>query len=158
MQEINLLALVAVLALPACGPQTKKNKKAALQKAAFSLSEIQTQIDIHQNVQELEAKLTDIPTIIGSRTISLYQLCDHPQQLRMQLECDQSLAEVDAYYAEQMLYNGWQQVTVIRDSQEIMQVYKKPSKLCIIRVYSTITSRISLFVSDVPAEHALSLH
>lgn len=152
MQEINVLALLAVLALPACGPQTKKNKKAALQKAAFSLPRIQTSIDIDQSIVELEAKLTDIPTLIGSRTISIHQISEQPQQLRIELDCDQNLAEVDAYYAEQMLYQGWQQVAAINDAREIMHVYKKPAKLCIIIAQYDLTSRINLTICDICLE------
>ena len=122
-----IVAIVIVILLPCCGPHTKKNKKAAFQKAAFLLSEIETQIDINQNVVELEAKLMDIPTVIGSRTLSLIQISEQPQQLRLEIECKQSLAEIDAYYAEQMLYNGWQQITVVKDSQEIMHSVEQPT-------------------------------
>ncbi|GMU19234.1 MAG: hypothetical protein AMXMBFR12_04260 [Candidatus Babeliales bacterium] len=114
---------------------------------------IETTIDVEQSVVELEAKLVDIPSIIGSRTISICQISEQPQQLRLSLECDQSLVEVDAYYAEQMLYNGWQQITSIKDDHEIMQVYKKPLKICIITLRQIASKAlISLFISDVQIE------
>ncbi len=75
MQETNLLALLAVLVLPACGPQTKKKKKAALQKAAFSLSEIQTQIDIHQKYKSLRPSSRIFLLLLVTHHF-LYQLCD----------------------------------------------------------------------------------
>lgn len=148
MQEINLLALLAVLVLPACGPQSKKNKKAAFQKAAFSMPSLQTHIDTEQSVVELEARLTDIPTLIGSRTISMYQISEQPQQLRLEIECDQSMAEVDSYYAEQMLYNGWQLVAHINDTQEIIQLYKKPNKLSIITIRGRSKSLVTVIIAD----------
>lgn len=130
-EAIRLVAVMStIILLPSCGP--RKIKKAASQKAAFSMPLIQTTIDTEQSIVELEAKITDIPTLIGSRILSIHQISEQPQQVRLELECDQNLAEVDAYYAEQMLYNGWQQVTAINDAYEIMHVYKKPSKLCIV--------------------------
>lgn len=150
MQGTSLLALVAITLLPACGP--RKIKKAAYQKAAFSMPEIQTTIDVEQSIVELEAKLTDIPTLIGSRTLSVHQISEQPPQLKLELECDQNLAEVDAFYAEQMLYNGWQQITAIKDEHEIMQVYKKPNKLCIIIGRQSTQTFVSIAVSDICAE------
>lgn len=147
-----VVAIVIVILLPCCGSHTKKNKKAAFQRAAFLLSEVETQIDINQNVVELEAKLMDIPTVIGSRTLSLIQISEQPQQLRLEIECKQSLAEIDAYYAEQMLYNGWQQITVVKDSQEIMHVYKKPLKICIIIMMHTSKTLIDIVVSEMHNE------
>lgn len=154
-EVVRLVIVISTLILfPSCGPHTKKNKKAAFQKAAFLPSQIQSQIDIHQDVLELEAKLTDIPTLIGSRTISIRQISEQPQQLRLELECNQSLVEVDAFYAEQMLYNGWQQVAIIKDESEIMHVYKKPSKMCIVTIKqaSSKHTQISLAISDISNE------
>lgn len=150
--ELRLIvAISALILLPSCGP--RKIKKAAFQKAAFSMPSIQTAIDVEQSIVELEAKLTDIPSIIGSRTISIHQVSEQPQQLRLMLECDQSLAEVDAYYAEQMLYNGWQPITSIKDDHEIMQVYKKPLKMCIITLTQSASKAfISFVISDVQIE------
>lgn len=150
--SVRLVALsITIILLPSCSP--RKIKKAAFQKAAFSMPIIETTIDVEQSVVELEAKLVDIPSIIGSRTISICQISEQPQQLRLSLECDQSLVEVDAYYAEQMLYNGWQQITSIKDDHEIMQVYKKPLKICIITLRQIASKAlISLFISDVQIE------
>jgi len=156
MQECGkvFLTLLVIILLPSCGPQKRKSKKAALQKAAFLLSEIETQIDVDQSVVELEAKLTDIPTCIGSRMLTIRQISEQPPQMRLELECDQSLEEVDAFYAEQMLYNGWQQVITVKDDQEIMHVYKKPQKLCIIMM-TQITSgqtHLAMTVSDISGD------
>lgn len=146
-----LLAIIAVILLPSCGPHAKKNKKAALKRAAFSMPKIQTNIDVEQSVVELEAKLTDIPTLIGSRIICIYQISEQPQQMRLELECDQNLAEVDAFYEEQMLYNGWQQVTSIKDDHEVMRIYKKPSKICVVIMKQVVSvqSQISMTISDI---------
>ena len=147
------LTLLVTLLLPSCGAHTKKNRKAASQRAAFLVSEIETQIDIHQNVVELEAKLTDIPTIIGSRTLNIVQINEQPQQLRLEIECSQSLAEVDSYYTQQMVCNGWQTVTRIADD-EIMQIYKKPQKMCVIIIRSKTSAhtKIDLLIAEIQAE------
>lgn len=147
------LAISAIILLPACGSRTIKNKKAAFKRAAFSMPSIQTQIDVGQSAAELEAKLTDIPTLIGSRTISIYQISEQPQQLRLALECNQSLEEVDAYYIEQMAYNGWQSVAVIA-GDELMQIYKKPQKICVITIRSkkNVQTEIALIISETKAE------
>lgn len=128
-----ILAIVAIILLPCCGPHTKKNKKAAFKRAAFLLSEIETQIDVEQSVVELEAKLTDIPTTIGSRMVDIIQISEQPYQLRASFECTQNLAELNAFYTEQMIYHGWQTVATIA-GDELMQIYKKPNKICVITV------------------------
>lgn len=153
MQEYGrvILTVLVIILLPSCALHSKKIRKAASKRAAFSMSSIQTQIDVEQSAVELEAKLTDIPTLIGSRTISIYQISEQPQQLRLALECDQSMLEVYAYYAEQMLYNGWQQITAIKDTSEIMQVYKKPSKICVIifKHKNSKSVQIALTISEI---------
>lgn len=147
------LAIVAIILLPSCGPRMKKNKKAALQKAAFSLSKIQTQIDVDQSVVELEAKLIDIPTALGSRLSFINQVSEQPYQLRATFECSQPLAELDAYYTEQMAYQGWQLIAHI-PGDEPMQIYKKPSKICVITIRQTASnqSEIALIISEIQSE------
>lgn len=128
-----ILAIIAVILLPCCGPHTKKNKKAAFKRAAFSLPKIQTNIDVEHAEAALEAKLTDIPTTIGSRVTGIVQISEQPYQLRASFECTQNLSELNAFYSEQMIYNGWQAVATIA-SDELMQIYKKPNKICVITV------------------------
>ena len=152
MQEYGkvFLTLLVIVLLPSCGPQTKKNKKAAYKKAAFSLPKIQTNIDVEQVQEALEAKLIDIPTIIGSRTLNIVQISEQPQQLRLEIKCSQSLVEIDSYYTEQMAYNGWQSITRVASNQ-IIQIYKKPQKMCIITIRSTTSAQteIDLIISEI---------
>lgn len=148
-----ILAFVAIILLPSCGPQKRKSKKAALQKAAFSLHEIETQIDVDQSVVELEAKLIDIPTALGSRLSSITQISEQPYQLCATFLCTQNIAELDEFYTEQMAYQGWQTIAHIC-GDELMQIYKKPSKICVIS-FRPITSdsiKISLVVSEIQAD------
>lgn len=153
MQGAHILALLAVLILPACGPRTKKNKRAALQKAALSISEIQTQIDVDQSVVELEAKLTDIPTALGSRISFINQVSEQPHQLRVTFECTQSLSELDAFYAEQMADHGWQSMAQIPGDQ-VMQIYKKPSKICVVTIRQIASDKreVALIISEIQVE------
>lgn len=155
MQECGkvFLTLLVIILLPSCGPRVKKNKKAAFQRAAFSMPKIETNIDVEQVQTALEAKLTDIPTIIGSRTLNIMQISEQPQQLRLEIECTQSLAEVSSFYTEQMAYNGWQVVANVA-GDEIMQIYKKPQKMCVITIRSkaSVQTKIMLTICQISSE------
>lgn len=145
-----ILAIIAVILLPSCGPHAKKNKKAAFKRAAFSMPKIQTNIDVEQVQTALEAKLTDIPTTIGSRIVDIVQVSEQPYQLRVSFECTQSIAELNAFYSEQMAYNGWQSVATI-NGDEIMQIYKKPQKICVIilKYKNSKCVQIALAISEI---------
>jgi hypothetical protein len=148
-----ILAILAIFLLPCCGSHTKKNKKAAFKRAAFSMPKIQTNIDFEQVEAALEAKLTDIPTTIGSRIVSIVQISEQPYQLRVSFECTQNLSELNAFYSEQMIYNGWQTVATIA-GDELMHIYKKPNKICVITIRSkkSIQTEITLIISETKAE------
>ncbi len=127
-----ILALIALILMPHCGSRSKKNK-AAFQKAAFSLPSIPTNIDIDQISAELEAKLTDIPSPLGSRIVHSESVSEQPHKMRIVIECSGTLAELEALYAEQMAGCGWQSVESVGGTQ-LMQLYKKPHKVCVIMV------------------------
>jgi hypothetical protein len=145
-----ILAIIAIFLLPCCGSHTKKNKKAAFKRAAFSMPKIQTNIDVEQVEAALEAKLTDIPTTIGSRIVSIVQISEQPYQLRVSFECTQNLSELNAFYSEQMIYNGWQTVATIA-GDELMHIYKKPNKICVIilKQKNSKCVQIALAISEV---------
>lgn len=155
MQEYGrvILTLLVISLLPSCGPHSKKIRKAASQRAASSMPKIQTQIDVEQSVVELEAKLIDIPTAIGSQLSAITQVSEQPYQLRVTFECAQNLAELDAFYTEQMAYHGWQAVANIA-SDEPMQIYKKPHKICVITFVQIVPGNVqlALVISEVQNE------
>lgn len=145
-----IIAFFAIILLPCCGPHTKKNKKAAFKRAAFSMPKIQTNIDVEQVEAALEAKLTDIPTTIGSRIVGIVQISEQPYQLRVSFECTQNLSELNAFYSEQMIYNGWQTVATIA-GDELMHIYKKPNKICVITAQQLNPKYIvaTIVISDI---------
>lgn len=155
MQEYGrvILTVLVTILLPSCGPHTKKIRKAASHRAAFSMPKIQTQIDVEQSVVELEAKLVDIPTAIGSRLSAITQVSEQPYQLRVCFDCSQNLAELNTFYAEQMAYNGWQAVATIA-GDELMQIYKKPNKICVITIRSKkyAKTEIALIISETQSD------
>lgn len=151
----NLLSLLAIIALmPGCFQKQNKISKAALpqKQAAFSFDSLETNIDIAASMAdqssynpEIEAKLHDIPSMVGSIPLEMENIPTHPECSRS--ECIEGpegqimLAFVSQYdqemvanfYNFEMERSGWQRIARIRGYENTL-VFQKPKRICIISI------------------------
>lgn len=130
----NILLCACALAIPGCLP--KKDSQAAVSKtAAFSLQDLQTNIDIPKSIAhdtEFEAKLIDIPSMIGSVIID-HDSIEHDDTLNYSLaSCQEQQAVID-FYLQEMECNGWQRISVMQGIESLL-LFEKPHKICAISI------------------------
>ncbi len=156
------LNLGCLLLIPACVPQkTVKSKAAFEKKAAFSLQEIQTNIDVTQTQSgnlEIEAKLIDVPLMMGSTLLEDRSSISPDNQMALTWACQYDQTLIHDFYLQEMESLGWQRLMDLQ-SAETMLVFQKPKKMCVISLRpvqnknSPITL-IHLFVSSSGATSA----
>jgi len=126
--------------LPGCFVQSKKNKAALKKKAAFSFDPLATHIDVsniesYAATQEVEAKLFDIPTMIGSLTFEPYNQDLEPGKsmiVSLSLYDRDMLAD---FYLKEMVRSGWLLINNIHGFEWLL-LFQKPHKLCVINMRS----------------------
>lgn len=128
--------------IPGCFSKQNKIPKAALpqKQAAFSFEKIQTSIDVAAGAADqlafdpiLEAKLQDIPTMVGSVPVESGPSM-LPQGQLMQAwvsPYDQKL--VTDFYVAEMENGGWQKLATIKGFETVL-VFQKPKRICVISI------------------------
>ena len=144
------IILSIILLLPAC-KQEKSQKKAAYNQAAFFTDSLQTSIDIgqarpqsHGMQAEIEAKLMDIPTLIGCSLIDSGSHFDDCDQLMVSWLCIQNEAQIKEFYLQEMERFGWLLGVQIQGVEHTV-LFEKPKKVCIISIRPLIQSAKSSF-------------
>ena len=142
----NVLSiLVIILVMPGCFSKQHKISKAVLpqKQAAFSFDGLETNIDIAAGMAdqsnpnlEIEAKLHDIPSMVGSVPVDFEsgaQLAEGQIMLAFVCHYDQEM--VANFYTFEMENLGWRRVTSIKGFESTL-VFQKPKKICIISIRS----------------------
>jgi hypothetical protein len=131
-----------LLMVSGCSKKPANNKAASSKKqAAFSFNTLETNIDVLASTAsaetanlELEAKLIDIPTMVGS--VMLENDSDQilaEGQLMFACVASQEQSAISDFYNLEMEQLGWQRVAAIQGN-EIVLLYQKPKKVCIISI------------------------
>ena len=155
MRELisNALAVLGIiLMIPGCGQQSKILKAAAPSKryAASSFTGLETHIDIaavtadHASYNpEIEAKLNDIPTMVGSVPIETELMQPLPEGQQMfAFACQYDQEMVANFYLFEMEQQGWQRIGSVKSFETVL-IFQKPKKLCIVSVRSLATQKNS---------------
>jgi hypothetical protein len=149
----NVLSVLVIISMiPGCFSKQNKISKAALpqKQAAFSFDGLETNIDCAAGMAdqtaynpEIQAKLYDIPTMVGSVSIELEKTI-HPDLVEGLLEEGQIMLGFLCQYDQEMVANfynfemenvGWQRIACIKGFETIL-VFQKPKKICIISIRS----------------------
>lgn len=138
----SIVVTLTLFILPGCFLHTNKNKAALKKKAAFSFDPLATQIDVNNiesyaATQEVEAKLFDIPTMIGSLTFEPNNQDLVIGQSMIASLCTYDKAAIKDFYIKEMTRLGWLSVCSIHGFEWVL-LFKKPKKLCIINLRSCI--------------------
>jgi hypothetical protein len=150
-----LVILLIIALIPGCFPKQKTSSKAALpqKQAAFSFDGLETNIDIAASMAdkpnpELEAKLHDIPTMVGSHLLVFenQQLPENQMVLAWASQFDQEM--VTNFYNFEMENAGWKRVANIKGFENTL-VFQKPKKICIISLRTLSTKYKNQYASLV---------
>lgn len=139
-KNVKVIVITGILLLlPGCFLQTK-NKAALNKKAAFSFDPLATQIDVgsiesYAATQEVEAKLFDIPTMIGSLTFEPNNQDLVSGQSMIASLCSYDKTAITDFYLKEMIRLGWLSVSHIYGFEWVL-LFQKPQKLCIINLRS----------------------
>ncbi len=165
----NVLSVLAIVAMiPGCFSKQNKISKAALpqKQAAFSFDSLETNIDIAAGMadqsnynHEIEAKLLDIPTMVGSVPVEFDKASAHSADAKAMADmgedskrefilssvegsrtmqafvCQYDQEMVSNFYHFEMENNGWKRIACVK-GYETTLVFQKPKRLCIISVRS----------------------
>lgn len=152
----NVLCILAIALIPGCFSKQNKVSKAAVpqKQAAFSFDSLETNIDIAAGMAdqnsydpEIEAKLHDIPTMVGSVPVE-FEKTIHPEpveglnegQIMLAFVCQYDQEMVANFYNFEMENAGWKRLACIRGFENTL-VFQKPKKLCIISIRSLSKSK-----------------
>jgi hypothetical protein len=135
-----IVITVVFFLLPGCSLHTNKNKAALQKKAAFSFDPLATQIDVstieaYATMQEVEAKLFDIPTMIGSLTFEPNNQPLVPGESMIASLCTYDRDVIADFYLKEMVRLGWLPISTIHGFEWVL-LFQKPQKLCIINLRS----------------------
>lgn len=140
-------ASIILAMIPGCTKQPNEKNKAVLsqKQAAFSFAKVATNIDIESIDDEaFKAKLDDIPTFVGSKIISIDgQIGDG--QLSFSIACNAEQNCIKDFYMQEMEMSGWQKVASLAGN-DIVLIFQKPKKICIITLEKTISKNNSSIV------------
>lgn len=141
----HLFALgMIVTMIPGCFSKQNKISKAALpqKQAAFSFENLQTNIDVAAGSADqlifdpvLEAKLHDIPTMVGSAPVECSPAALPEGQLMQAWVSPYDQTMVANFYSIEMESGGWQKLAIIKGF-ETMLVFQKPKRICAISIRS----------------------
>jgi hypothetical protein len=125
---------VIIFMLPGCGkqPMPQKNKAAlSEQHAASSFDPLLTNTDYSGHI---EAKLIDIPTMVGSTLVntSLSTPLSEGQTALAWTSLYEKSA-IASFYEQEMLYAGWQKLGIV-SADQITLFFCKPHQICTISI------------------------
>jgi hypothetical protein len=144
-----IFGLLIIALIPGCGPKQNSSSKAAPPKkqAAFSFDSLETNIDIAAGAAdrtlcnpEIEAKLQDIPTMVGSIPIELYNAQLPERQMMLAWACQYDQEMVTNFYNFEMENAGWKRIACIKGYENTL-VFQKPKRICIISI-RTLSSKL----------------
>ncbi len=126
----TIASLIALISLPSCMQPRYQKKKAALPKAAFSFTPIETNIDVSFQEDTLRAQLDDIPTFVGSSFIFIDDISDQ-NQLSFGCSSQADIHTLKDFYLLEMENCGWQNIGSL-ELRDVALVFQKPQKICVI--------------------------
>ena len=136
----TIASLIALISLPSCMQPRYQKKKAALPKAAFSFTTLETNIDVDFQEDALRAQLNDIPTFVGSS----FQFIDDKvseNSFSFIVSCQADAAMVKDFYLAEMENLGWQKIAQL-DGNDTTLTFQKPRKVCLIIIQSSQSQTI----------------
>lgn len=144
---VNFVSAILLLSLVSgCSKQHEKNK-AALKKAAFSFDGLQTNIDICAEltptlcaIPEIEAKLIDIPSMIGSTVINGQLDGEHNEDndtLMLAWASAYDQETLTLFYIQEMEQLGWQKLAKVKGFETTL-LFQKPKKFCVISIRAIV--------------------
>lgn len=140
-----LIVLLCIATIPGCFSKQNKvtSSKAAVhqKQAAFSFDNLETNIDIAADMAdqitcnpEIEAKLYDIPTMVGSIPVEFDTqriVSEGQAMLAFVSQYDQDM--VTNFYHFEMENAGWKRIASIKGFENTL-LFQKPKKVCIISI------------------------
>ncbi len=142
-----IISMIALISLPSCMQPRYQKKKAALPKAAFSFTPIETNIDVSFQEDTLRAQLDDIPTFVGSSFIFIDDKVSE-NNLLFALSCKAEERMVKDFYLSEMENLGWQKIAQL-DATDTTFIFQKPKKICVITIQSTSVPEVTVLVKSM---------
>lgn len=140
-----------LLLLPGCFIQFTQQKAAFKKKVAFSFDALSTCIDVSNasyTNPEIEAKLFDIPTMVGSLTVETEEQALMPGQLMIVSLAPYQKASVKDFYLHEMICLGWFAIADVEGFETVL-VFQKPKKLCVINLRPCVTKPAQQYQSMI---------
>ena len=138
---LSMLAIIGMI--PGCAKQSEEKNKAVLpqKQAAFSFDSLETNIDLeaasadyNEYQIEVEAKLYDIPTMVGSVPLDLPTHITLPEgQMMLAIASSYDQEMITNFYNFEMERQGWQRISCIKGFESTL-VFQRPKKVCVISV------------------------
>ena len=137
IKKVQVIVLFLCLFLSGCSKKIKKGD---------SIKSLQ------MSVCEQEARLVDVPIPVNAKPITNFdQRYKSGKTCQLSYRLDSSEINLEKFYENGMERSGWKKIAKC-SCQELLLIFEKPSKICVISVRSEKPGKETLVIFFVPKD------